>query len=66
VVEKYEKKLGKKFDVSYRSAEEIDSIAQEGLKSGNMGAYFSNRIPLFMGTGVPISPSTCLTVALSN
>jgi len=52
LIEKYEKKLGKKFDVSYRSAEELDRIAQEGLKSGNLGAYFSNRIPLFMATGV--------------
>ena len=52
LVELYEKKLGKKFEVSYRSADEIDRVAQEGLKSGNLGAYFGNRIPLFMGTGV--------------
>jgi nucleoside-diphosphate-sugar epimerase len=52
LVELYEKKLGKKFQVSYRSADEIDQVAQEGLKSGNLGAYFGNRIPLFMGTGV--------------
>ena len=52
LVKKYEKQLGKKFDVSYRSADEIDRVAQEGLKSGNLGDYFGNRIPLFVATGV--------------
>jgi hypothetical protein len=51
VLAKAEKKLGTKFQVQYRSAEEIDRIAQEGLKSGNLGAYFMNRIPLFAATG---------------
>lgn len=55
LVNKYEKQLGKKFEVSYRSADEIDQVAQEGLKSGNLGAYFGNRIPLFAGTGVHLS-----------
>lgn len=50
VLAKAEKKLGK-FTVEYRSAEEIDRIAQEGLKTGDLGAYFGNRIPLFAGTG---------------
>jgi NmrA-like family len=52
VLAKAEKKLGTKFQVTRRSAEEIDQVAQEGLKSGNLGAYFMNRIPLFAGTGV--------------
>lgn len=51
LIKLYEKKLGKKFDVTYRSADEIDRVAQEGLKSGDLGAYFGNRIPLFQGTG---------------
>jgi hypothetical protein len=52
LVKKYETKLGKKFDVSYRAADEIDRVAQEGLKTGDFGAYFGNRIPLFVATGV--------------
>jgi len=60
LVEKYEKQLGKKFDVTYRSAEELDATAQEGLKTGNLGAYFSNRIPLFTGTGVRRTPESGL------
>jgi nucleoside-diphosphate-sugar epimerase len=59
LVEKYEKQLGKKFDVSYRPADEIDRIAQEGLKTGNPVAYFKNRIPLFTGTGVISAPLDC-------
>ena len=51
LVKLYEKEHGKKIKVSYRPADEIDRVAQEGLKSGNLGAYFSNRIPLFQGTG---------------
>ena len=52
LIEKYEKKLGKKFDVTYRDTDEIDRVAQQGLKTGDLGAYFSNRIPFFTGTGV--------------
>jgi nucleoside-diphosphate-sugar epimerase len=52
LVKKYQEKLGTKFQVEYRPADEIDRVAQEGLKTGNLGAYFSNRIPLFTGTGV--------------
>jgi len=52
LVAAYEKHLGKKFEVTYQPADEIDRIAQEGLKTGNLGAYFGNRIPLFTGTGV--------------
>jgi uncharacterized protein YbjT (DUF2867 family) len=51
----YENQLGKKFEVSYRPADEIDKVAQEGLKSGNLGAFFSNQIPLFTATGVSFS-----------
>lgn len=47
----FEKKTGKKFNVTYRPADEIDRVAQEGLKSGDLGTYFGNRIPLFQGTG---------------
>lgn len=47
LVGKYEKHLGTKFDVTYRSAEELDRIAQ-GLKSSNIGVYFSNRMPPFL------------------
>jgi len=51
LVEAYEKQLGTKFDVNYRPADEIDRVAQEGLKTGDLAAYFKNRIPLFTGTG---------------
>jgi hypothetical protein len=44
--------LRKKFQVDYRAAEDIDNDVQEGLKSDNLGAYVTNRIQLFMGTGV--------------
>jgi len=48
----YETRLGKKFAVSYKPAEEIERVSEEGLKSGDLGAYFGNRIPLFAATGV--------------
>lgn len=59
LVEKYEKHMGKKFDVEYRPADEIDRVAQEGLKTGNLTDYFKNRIPLFTGTGVITVSFTC-------
>lgn len=61
LVKKYEKQLGKKFEVTYQAADEIDRIAQEGLKSGNLGAYFGNRIPLFTATGVCVFHLSTLT-----
>jgi nucleoside-diphosphate-sugar epimerase len=66
LVEKYEKQLGKKFDVAYRPADEIDRVAQEGLKTGNLGAYFSNRIPLFTGTGVFSASLDCADTSLES
>jgi hypothetical protein len=51
LIKLYEKQLGKKFNVSYRPADEIDQTAQEGLKTGDLMTYFKNRIPLFQGTG---------------
>jgi len=66
LVEKYEKQLGKKFDVSYRPAKEIDRIAQEGLKTGNHVAYFKNRIPLFTATGVISASFYCADSSLEG
>jgi hypothetical protein len=48
----YEKQLGKKFEVTYRSAEEIDRVAEEERKKGNMTVYLKSRVPYFLATGV--------------
>jgi hypothetical protein len=48
----YEKQLGKKFDVTYRSAEEIDWVAEEERKNGNEAVYLKSRVPYFLATGV--------------
>jgi len=52
LVEKFGKKIGEKFQVRYRPAEEVERIAKDGLASGDVGVYFDNAIPLFTGTGV--------------
>lgn len=46
LIEKYENQLQQKLQV------DIDHDVQEGLKSGNLGVYFINRIPVYIGTGV--------------
>jgi hypothetical protein len=48
----YEKQLGKKFDVTYHSAEEIDRVAEEERKNGNEAVYLKSRVPYFLATGV--------------
>jgi NmrA-like family len=52
LVKLYEQHLGKTFEVGYRPAAEIEQASEEGLKKGDFGAYFGNRIPLFAATGV--------------
>jgi hypothetical protein len=54
----YEKQLGKKFDVTYRSAEEIDRVAKDERKNGSLAVYLKSRVPYFLATGVSFPPSS--------
>jgi NmrA-like family len=58
----YERQLGKKLDVTYRSAEEIDGVAKDKRKNGNLAVYLKSHIPYFLVTGVscPLPGSSLL------
>ena len=52
LVQKFEKGIGKKFEVTYQDADELTRTLKKALEEQDYGVYFTNAIPLFTGTGV--------------
>jgi nucleoside-diphosphate-sugar epimerase len=66
LVEKFEKKSGKKFKVKYQNAIVLAAALKQARHKDHKKYefYFTNAIPLFTGDGV--CPSTMLTVASAS
>jgi uncharacterized protein YbjT (DUF2867 family) len=54
LVEKFEKKIGKKFKVKYQSSVVLAATIKQARSKAHKkyGIYFANAIPLFTGDGV--------------
>jgi nucleoside-diphosphate-sugar epimerase len=52
LLQKFETKVGEKFEVHYQSAEEVTQACKRAVDTKDYNYYFTNAIPLFIGTGV--------------